>query len=77
MRVTHNCPSGHRDLVAGVGDQVQPVAEPALDLLPLFTGAPIDARRLVFSPVGIRVGDLAGFATDICPVLWLSMALPS
>ena len=56
---------GHRDLIAGVGDQVQPVAEPALDLRPLFAGARIDPRRLVFAPVGIRIGGRAGFPIDL------------
>jgi len=59
----------HGDFVAGIGDQMQSVAEPALDLLPGLAGAGIDAVGLVITPLGIGVGSLAALVRAFCPVL--------
>ncbi len=49
---------GHRNLVVRVGDQVQPVAEPRLHLLPHRAGLRVHPARLVPAPVRIGVRGL-------------------
>ncbi len=58
---------GHRNLVIGVGDQVQPVAEPRLHLLPHRAGPGVHPARLVLAPVGVGVRGLVLVLADPAP----------
>jgi len=55
---------GHRNLILSIGDQVQPVAEPALELRPRLAGARINPIGFMLAPVGVGIGGLAAGALD-------------
>ena len=52
----------HWDLILGIGDQMQPVAEPTLDGFPGLAGGGIDPVSFVMTPIGIGFGGLSARA---------------